>query len=71
MTPQPGHALALLGIALFGLGVVVATGAGFVVFFRLRRPANDPVARTARRVLVGAGVMGAVGLAVFAWAAAR
>lgn len=58
--------LALLGIALFGAGVLVATAAGFVILFRLKRPGDN---RAARRVVVGAGLVGAAGLVLFAWAA--
>jgi hypothetical protein len=68
VSPGPDSTLALVGIALFGLSVVVATGAGFVIFFRLRRPGSDTAAR---RVLVAAGVAGLAGLVLFAWAAAR
>ncbi len=63
----PGGSAALLGTALFGVGVLVATGAGFVILFRLKRPGTDSVAR---RVLAAGGVVGAIGLALFAWASA-
>jgi len=56
--------VALFGTGLFGVGVLVATIAAFVILFRLKRPGTD---RVARRVLVGAGVVGAIGLAIFAW----
>lgn len=62
----PGATLALVGIALFGLGALVATGAGFVILFRLQRPGTDAAAR---QVLVAAGALGALGLALFAWGA--
>lgn len=62
-----GGTLALVGIALFGLGTLVASAAGFVILFRLRRPGTDA---TARKVLIAAGALGALGLALFAWAAA-
>jgi hypothetical protein len=42
-----------------------------VILFRLRRPVTDPVVRMARRILLGAGVAGAIGLALFAWAVTR
>jgi energy-converting hydrogenase Eha subunit H len=66
MTESTGSFAALVGIALFGVGVLVATGAGFVILFRLKKPGTDGVAR---KVLLGAGVVGALGLALFAWAA--
>jgi hypothetical protein len=66
MTGSSGSFAALLGTALFGVAVLVATGAAFVILFRLKRPGAD---RAARRVLVGAGLVGAIGLAIFAWAA--
>jgi hypothetical protein len=65
MSDGAGGAVALVGTALFGLGVLVATVAGFVILFRLKRPGTDAVAR---KVLVAGGVLGAVGLALFAWA---
>ena len=68
MNDRAGGALALLGTALFGVGVLVATVAGFVILFRLKRPGTDAVAR---KVLIAGGVLGAAGLALFAWAAAR
>jgi energy-converting hydrogenase Eha subunit H len=71
MSDGAGGLAAILGTALFGIAVLVATVAGFVILFRLRRPVTDPVVRAARRVLVGAGVTGAIGLAVFAWAVTR
>ncbi len=64
---EPGGSAALVGTALFGAGVLVATAAAFVILFRLKRPGTDAVAR---KVLVVGGVIGAVGLALFAWAAA-
>ncbi len=68
MSDGAGSFAALLGTGLFGAGVLVATGAGFVILFRLRRPGTDT---RARRVLVAAGAVGAAGLALFAWAATR
>jgi EamA domain-containing membrane protein RarD len=68
MSDGAGGTAALVGTALFGVGVLVATAAAFVILFRLKRPGTDAVAR---RVLVAAGVLGAVGLALFAWAATR
>jgi hypothetical protein len=65
MTGSSRDFVALFGTGLFGVGVLVATVAAFVILFRLKRPGTD---RAARRVLVGAGAAGAVGLAVFAWA---
>ncbi|MGB8933393.1 MAG: hypothetical protein WCC48_19275, partial [Anaeromyxobacteraceae bacterium] len=62
---------AILGTALFGVAVLVATFAGFVILLRLRRPPTDRTMRVARRVLVAAGVLGGTGLAVFAWAVTR
>lgn len=67
MSDRAGGALALVGTALFGIGVLVATVAGFVILFRLERPGTDAVAR---RVLIAGGALGAIGLALFAWAAA-
>jgi EamA domain-containing membrane protein RarD len=67
MSDGAGGTAALVGTALFGVGVLVATVAAFVILFRLKRPGTDVVAR---KVLVAAGVLGAVGLALFAWAAA-
>jgi hypothetical protein len=64
MNDRAGGTLALLGTALFGAGVLVATVASFVILFRLRRPGTDALAR---RVVVAGGVIGAVGLALFAW----
>jgi hypothetical protein len=66
MNDGAGGTAALIGTALFGIGVLIATGAGFVILFRLKKPGTDAVAR---RVLVAGGVIGAVGLALFAWAA--
>jgi hypothetical protein len=66
VTDAPAPLAALVGTALFGLSVLVATGAGFVILVRLKRPGTD---RTARAVLVGAGVAGAAGIALFAWSA--
>jgi energy-converting hydrogenase Eha subunit H len=66
MTESTGSIAALVGTALFGAGVLVATGAGFVILFRLKKPGTDAMAR---KVLVWAGVVGALGLALFAWAA--
>jgi energy-converting hydrogenase Eha subunit H len=63
-----GGFAAMVGTALFGGAVLVATVAGFVILFKLKRPVTDPTVRVARLVLVGAGVLGAMGLAVFAWA---
>jgi len=63
----PGGSLALLGTALFGVGILVATAAAFVILFRLKRPGTDA---TARRLLLLGGALGAAGLALFAWAAA-
>jgi hypothetical protein len=37
-----------------------------VILFKLKKPGTDGVAR---KVLLGAGVVGALGLALFAWAA--
>jgi energy-converting hydrogenase Eha subunit H len=71
MSDGAGGLAAILGTALFGLAVLVATVAGFVILFRLRRPVTDPVVRRARGILLGAGVMGAIGLALFAWAVTR
>jgi uncharacterized membrane protein len=66
MSGSAGDGVALAGIALFGAGVLVATVAGFVILFRLKRPGTD---RAARAAAVAGGVLGAVGLALFAWAA--
>jgi uncharacterized membrane protein len=68
MNDVPGRSLALVGTALFGVGVLVATVAGFVILFRLKRPGTDAAAR---HVLVAGGVVGALGLALFAWAVTR
>lgn len=79
MNDAPGRTLALAGIALFGAGILVSTIAGFVVLFGLRgregissrplkRPGTDAVAR---RVALAGGLVGAVGLALFAWSATR
>lgn len=68
MNDGPGGSLALVGTALFGLGVLVATIAGFVILIRLKKPGTDGAARKA---LVAGGVLGAVGLALFAWAVTR
>ena len=68
MTGPAGGTPAILGTAVFGAGVLVATAAGFVILFRLKRPGTDAVAR---KVLVAGGVIGALGLALFAWAVAR
>jgi hypothetical protein len=62
------HRLAFAGIALFGAGILVSTVAGFVILLRLKRPGTDAAAR--RAVAAGGGI-GAVGLALFAWAATR
>lgn len=67
MNDRAGGTVALLGTALFGVGVLVATIAGFVILFRLKRPGTDAAAR---RVLIAGGAIGAFGLALFAWAAA-
>jgi hypothetical protein len=66
MSGPLGSVAALVGTALFGLGVIVATVAAFVILLRLKRPGTD---RVARAVAVGGGVLGALGLAIFAWAA--
>lgn len=63
-----GGLAAVVGTALFGGAVLVATVAGFVILFRLKRPVTDPTVRAARLVLAGAGVLGGIGLAIFAWA---
>ncbi len=68
MTRSTQELAALVGTALFGIGVLVATVAGFVILFRLKKPGGDAVAR---RILVAGGVLGAAGLALFAWAATR
>jgi energy-converting hydrogenase Eha subunit H len=65
MNEGPGRTLALLGTALFGVGILLATVAGFVVLFRLKRPGTDAVPR---KVLLAGGIIGAAGLALFAWA---
>ena len=67
MTRSSQELAALAGTALFGLGVLVATVAGFVILLRLKRPGTDAVPR---KVLVAGGILGAAGLALFAWAAA-
>lgn len=67
MNGPQGAVSALVGTALFGLGVLVATTAAFVILFRLKRPGTDRGVRVARGVLVGAGVVGAIGLGIFAW----
>jgi len=66
MNGSTGGFAALVGTAVFGAGVLVSTGAGFVILFRLKRPGTD---LAARRVLVAGGALGAIGLAIFAWAA--
>lgn len=68
MSDGAGGSAALVGTALFGAAVLVATVAAFVVLLRLKRPGTDAVAR---KVLVAAGVLGAIGLALFAWATSR
>lgn len=68
MSTASGGSAALVGTALFGAGVLVATVAAFVILFRLKKPGTDAVAR---KVLVAGGVLGALGLAIFAWAASR
>lgn len=68
MNDATGGTAALVGTALFGLGVLVATIAGFVILFRLKKPGTDAAARKA---LVAGGVLGAAGLALFAWAVTR
>jgi hypothetical protein len=68
MNDAPGRTLALLGTILFGSGILVSTIAGFVILFRLKRPGTDAVAR---RVALAGGLLGALGLALFAWAATR
>ena len=60
--------LALAGTALFGLGILLSTVAGFVILFRLKKPGTDAAARKA---LIAGGAIGAFGLALFAWAASR
>ena len=68
MNDAPGRTLALAGIALFGAGILVSTVAGFVILFRLKRPSTDAIAR---RVALAGGLLGALGLALFAWALTR
>lgn len=68
MNDGPGRTLALVGTALFGAGILIATLAAFVVLFRLKRPGTDAVAR---RVLLAGGAIGAIGLALFAWSLSR
>jgi EamA domain-containing membrane protein RarD len=58
--------VALVGTALFGVGILVATVAAFVILFRLKKPGTDG---TARKVAIAAGIVGAIGLALFAWGA--
>jgi hypothetical protein len=58
--------VALAGTALFGLGILVATAAAFVILFRLKQPGTDAAARKAA---IAGGVVGAIGLALFAWGA--
>ena len=79
MNDAPGRTLALAGIALFGAGILLSTVAGFVVLFGLRgregissRPPGRPgVDAVARKVALAGGLLGALGLALFAWSATR
>lgn len=68
MSDGAGGFAAIAGTALFGLAVLAATVAGFVILFRLKLPPTDRIVRLTRLVLVAAGVLGGIGLAVFAWA---